>query len=347
MSIWRISALKIMPQISNAKPVKKSFIGSSIKSVDLDLLKDKGEEVINSALKSGVESNNFRLSKSIVRESFLNSKGTAYEQDHSALTASLECASGNSSCWDIATSQGLGINFKKFGSDAAGLCKESLNAKGIGTGLFDVVLDFNAINELINVLSPSLMANNVVEHNSILEGRVGQEVISPLLTIIDTNELPDGVNNIVMDNEGVLAVNNELFNKGVLHSFMNDLYTAGRMSVKPTGNSGGLMKRGYVSANNWLIKPGDASKEELLDNCLYVYALMGSHTANTVTGDFALSALNAFKYKDGLRTPVRDVMISGNIFDLLKKVMMVGKKSRSDGGLSSPMIRFGQVQVVG
>ncbi|MFA5406040.1 MAG: TldD/PmbA family protein [Candidatus Nanoarchaeia archaeon] len=341
------SLLKIEPLISNSKSINQSFVDDSIIDADLITLKGKAKTVINAVVKEGVNPNELKITKSLVTDSFLNSNGVCCSQKHSGLSATIECSLGTSSAWDGATSQGLNIDFSKLGYDTALICKDSVKAKPLGTGLFDVALDFNAINELINILSPSLLANNVVEHNSILEGKTGQELINPLLTISDVGVLPDGINNSVIDGEGSLINDKALFNKGVLNSFMNDLYTAARMGVMPTGNSNGLLKRGFIGPNNWLVKPGKVSREELIDNCVYINALMGAHTANAVTGDFALSALNSFMIKDGVKSPLRDLMISGNIFDLLKKTIMVGRKPRIDNDLSTPLIKFEKVQLVG
>jgi len=341
------SQLKAEPIISSAKSTSKSFINPVINKVDFTLLKEKGDIIVSSVKNEGVATTELKLSKSIITESFLNSNLTGYEQERSALLTMIECTLDNSSYWDFRTSQGLNIDFEEFGVSTAKTCKDSLKAKKLDTGLFNVVFNYQAINGLLEILLPSLSASNIIEHNSFLEGKEGQEIINPLITIKDAGTLPDGTNNSVSDGEGTPVNTKPLFNKGVLSNFINDLYTATRMNAQPTGNSAGLLKRGFIAPNNILIKPGDASDEELLDDCVFVNHVMGVHTANTISGDFALNALNAFKYENGIRKPVRDIMISGNIFELLKRAVFVGKKPRSEGSLSTPMIKFENVQLVG
>ncbi|HLE06435.1 MAG TPA: metallopeptidase TldD-related protein, partial [Candidatus Nanoarchaeia archaeon] len=197
------------------------------------------------------------------------------------------------------------------------------------------------------ILTPSILANNILDNNSRLVDKLGKQVISKDLTIKDVPVIKGGTMNSSIDYEGIISESKDLFSKGILNCFINDLYTANRMGVKPSGNSAGLVKRGLVSPANIVIANGDAMRDELLSDCIYVNALMGTHTANIVTGDFALNALNAFKYDSKGITPIRDVMISANIFDLLNKPVLIGKESRFDASLKTPLLHFEGVQVVG
>ena len=341
------SPLKKAPVISKSPPIKKSFTHASIKEVGIDTLKSKGQEVISAANALKVNVAGLTITKELSTKSFLNSENTTYFQEQSEVVGEVECTLENSSAWDFRTSQDLNIDFAELGKSTAGICRDSLKPKKIAPGLFDVVLDYQALTNILNILLPSLLANNVLEHNSFFEGKIGQQLISPLLTISDKGVMPGGTNNSVRDAEGTPTKDKEVFTKGTLNYFFNDLYTASRLSVPATGNSAGLLKRGLISSNNIIIESGSASREELLSNCVYINNLMGSHTANTVSGDFALNALNAFSIKNDKWVPLRDIMLAGNIFDLLKKVSIIGKESRFDASLKAPLIKFKNAQLVG
>ncbi len=340
------SELKTETGLSKTSSVSKSFINQSISKATTSLLKDKGVELINNVIDEGVSVSELNISKSIINKRFINSNETIFNQDNSSINASVECVSGNSSSWDSISSDGLNFDFNQLGKRTAILCRESLNPKKLKTGLYNVVLDFNAINELIEVLMNSFEANKIIEHNSLLEGKKGVKLFSDSLTIKDKGVMSDSPFNSLMDDEGVMIKETTLINKGVINSFINDLYTARLMGDKPTGNSAGLMKRGFVSNNNIEVVNGDAGNDELINNSVYIHSLMGTHTANIISGDFALSTLNCFKYDTGVKTPVRDVMISANVFELFNKVLMIGKESIINGGLKTPMIKFNNVQLI-
>ncbi|MBD3312132.1 hypothetical protein GF352_01600 [archaeon] len=340
------SKLKTKPLVNTKTRSNKSYTHPGINK-EIIFLKEKAEEVIKSANELRVNVSESIINKSLAKGCFLNSNNTSYKQEQSSVRLELEMSSGDSSAWDLKTSQGPSLNYQGIARRNAQLCLDSMKAGRLKTGLFDVVFDYRAMTNLLKILTPSLLANNVIEDKSYLQGRVGEKVISPLLSIKDVGALPDGVHNQLMDAEGTKVKNKYLFNKGVLKQFLNDLYTASRMNKEPTGNSAGLMMRGLVSNNYLVIEPGDADKEEMLNDCLYVNSLMGTHTANTVSGDFALNALNTFQYKDGERKPLRDLMISGNIFQLFKNAVMISKESRFEDEVKTPLIRFKDVQVVG
>ena len=73
---------------------------------------------------------------------------------------------------------------------------------------------------------------------------------------------------------------------------------------------------------------------------------MGTHTANTVTGDFSLGALGHI-YKGGVKKPFKGVMFSGNIFELLNSVKAVGKDLSFYGPLGSPTLFIGGFKISG
>ena len=338
--------LKAESSISDSKSISESFVNKSLLNKGVEFFKDKGELMINQ-IKDQVNVPNLVINKSLITEEFMNSNLINSKQDSSSLSVSLECSKLDSSSFDMRTSAGANIDFSELSSSTARMCVDSLKPKKLKPGLFNVVFDFNAISELISILTPSLLANNILDNNSRLVDKLGAQVINKDLTIRDVPVIKGGVMNSSIDYEGVISSSKKLFNKGVLDCFINDLYTANRMGVKPTGNSAGLVKRGLVSPANIVIDNGSANSDELLTDCVYVNALMGTHTANIVTGDFALNALNAFKYDAKGVTPIRDVMISANIFDLLNKPVLIGKESRFDAGLKTPLLRFEGVQVVG
>ncbi|HQT45128.1 MAG TPA: metallopeptidase TldD-related protein, partial [Candidatus Micrarchaeota archaeon] len=73
------------------------------------------------------------------------------------------------------------------------------------------------------------------------------------------------------------------------------------------------------------------------------------HTANTTTGDFSVISDLAFlcNPQKGVRKPVKNVMISGNVFRLFRGMSAVDKNQGRFLNLISPRIMFWEVDVVG
>ncbi len=67
-------------------------------------------------------------------------------------------------------------------------------------------------------------------------GKMGEQVTSPLCTIVDDGTLKDLRGSLNVDDEGVNGQYNTLIENGVLKGYMQDKLNARLMGVNPTGN---------------------------------------------------------------------------------------------------------------
>ena len=76
--------------------------------------------------------------------------------------------------------------------------------------------------------------------------------------------------------------------------------------------------------------------------------VLGAHTANPISGDFSVEAMNAFLIKDGeIEGPVKKAMLSGNIFEILKDVKGISGEKRQLGPFIIPQLLCSNLRVVG
>jgi len=76
--------------------------------------------------------------------------------------------------------------------------------------------------------------------------------------------------------------------------------------------------------------------------------VLGAHTANPISGDFSVEAMNAFKIEEGeIVHPIKKAMLSGNIFNALKGASASSKKTRQMGPFVLPPILTPGIRVVG
>jgi PmbA protein len=79
-----------------------------------------------------------------------------------------------------------------------------------------------------------------------------------------------------------------------------------------------------------------------------VYYLHGAHSSNPVSGDFSVVATAAWRIEKGDITHCSSgVMLSGNVFDLMKNVDVVGCNERQMGSLVAPWIMVDNVRIIG
>jgi PmbA protein len=96
-----------------------------------------------------------------------------------------------------------------------------------------------------------------------------------------------------------------------------------------------------IAPTNFYVAPGTISADGLLKNIgdgLLITALDGLHSGlNAISGDFSLSARGFRIQKGALGTPVTQITVAGNFFELLRSIVAVADdlKFESVGGNSA------------
>jgi PmbA protein len=149
----------------------------------------------------------------------------------------------------------------------------------------------------------------------------------------------------------VAPVPRKLIDAGVVNGCLHTLKTAGKWGVEPTGNGfkGSTSSIPMPGSTNVYIEPGPGSIDSALDGerTVELVNLMGIHTADRVTGDFSVGASGFIVEKGLKKRPFRNGTISGNIFELLSKVIKVGDDLIFYGSTGAPSILVESVVVSG
>jgi PmbA protein len=173
--------------------------------------------------------------------------------------------------------------------------------------------------------------DNVARGKSMIADKIGDEVASEIFTLVDDGLYPTGANTTLADDEGVPRQRTPIIENGVLQSFLWDTYWANKMDLKSTGNAKRNMRQGLVeiSPTTLVVEPGTREVEDIIsemEHTFYIQNVQGAHSSNPESGDFSVVANPAILIKDGKMVGgINGLMISGNIFDLLKNVVEVAK----------------------
>lgn len=193
----------------------------------------------------------------------------------------------------------------------------------------------------VSALLPSLMSafsgKTVLEGASPIGQRLGETVFDAKLSLFDDPTIQFAPNSRPCDDEGVPSQCTPLIEEGVVRNFIYDLQTAGQACVKSTGNGnrsrGGIM---VPSASAFSISTGQATFEEMvldIKEGLIVEQLMGAEQGNILGGDFSGNVLLGYKIENGKITGrVKNTMVSGNVYQVLKNIAALGKEARWVGG---------------
>jgi TldD protein len=175
---------------------------------------------------------------------------------------------------------------------------------------------------------------------SAFSGRVGQQVASPLCTIVDDGTLPGRRGSLAVDDEGTPGQYNVLVENGVLRGYMQDKMNSRLMGVAPTGNgrreSFAHIPMPRMTNTYMLAGPHDPGEIiESIDKGLYA-PNFGGGQVDITSGKFVFSANEAYLIEKGkLTTPVKGAMLIGDGPEVLSKISMVGNDLALDRGVGT------------
>lgn len=324
-------------------------------NIEIDSCIDFTSEMIKGAKSNhSVEPTSGHFSCGCATKLVLNSNGVEIEEKETSIQASIDTATKDapiSTASEFDMSRKLDIDFYKIGERASLLASRSQN--GISTQTRDtvVLLEPLAFADILeNTLVTSLNADNVQKGRSALIGKLDTVVAADELSIIDDGTLAAGLGTSSCDDEGTPSKKTEVVKNGVLSSFLYDCYTAGKEKRESTGNA---VRSSYTSTpsvgiRNMIIEhPSFDVIGETKDGVI-VNTVIGAHTANPISGDFSVEARNSFLVKDGeITSPIKSMMISGNIFELLRNIDGIGKDVRKVGNVITPTVRISKMRIIG
>ncbi len=191
-------------------------------------------------------------------------------------------------------------------------------------GLSTVVLDNDILGLIVHEAFGHCAEADHIITGSVLTGKLGRQVASELVTIVD-DPLPEYANGWTpYDDEGVKARRVVIVEKGVLEEYMQSRETAAELGMEPTGNAR-AQDYGYaplVRMRNTYMLPGDWKPEEIIEETREGFYLKGGFGGQAdANGDFMFNVQEAWRIENGeLKEPYRGVTVSGNAVEVLKSV---------------------------
>jgi PmbA protein len=194
---------------------------------------------------------------------------------------------------------------------------------------------------LVSAFIPSLMTafngKVVLQGASPIGKRSGENVFDAKFSLFDDPTIDYAPHSRPCDDEGVASQRTALVENGVVRNFLYDLQTGGQAKAKSTGSGsrgrGGLMS---PSPSAFIINTGETTFEEMLKDIkegLVIEQLMGAEQGNVLGGDFSGNVLLGYKIENGrIVGRVKNTMVSGNIYQVLKDIDALGKQSKWVGG---------------
>ena len=192
-----------------------------------------------------------------------------------------------------------------------------------------VVLDPFVTAQFLGIIGSTLSGDALLKGRSLFADRVGDDVASHLLTLVDDPTDPEAFTATESDGEGLATRRNVLIENGRLDHFLQNSYTGRALGTVSTGSAvRSFSSTPSVGAQALTLVPGSRSQAEIVASVgegVLIQGVAGLHSGvNPVSGDFSTGAEGLMIRNGELAEPVREVTIASTLQRMLLDVQEVG-----------------------
>jgi PmbA protein len=308
------------------------------------------------------------LLTNVMSNAIANSHGCRLERKETFAALSLAVKAGTADKKGVSNEFSVtrlwkGLKTKQLAHAVAERAVKMVDAVQIPNGKLNTVWRNDAFSSIIDaMLTRTITADAIQKNRSPWTGKIGQNVASEGVTIVDEGRMEAGNGTRQFDDDGIPQTRTPVIEKGVLRGFLYDNYTASKESRLSTGNAHrdvgtfgsqpNYMRTPAPYPNNLVLEPGDATAEELIKETkhgLYVVETIGEWLSNPISGELSATLSSGFLIENGeLTTAVKGVIIASNFFDILKgKMNLRANDLHSAGAVYAPTTQVNDMTVAG
>jgi len=230
---------------------------------------------------------------------------------------------------------------KAVGDYAGRRALARLRARKIKTVEAPVLFEAPVANGLIGHFVSAVSGGSLYRKTSFLLDSLGKQVFSPFVNLVERPHLPRGQASSYFDDDGVATRERDVVKNGVLQGYFLGSYSARKLGMKSTGSAGGN--------HNLILESGDRDLPALIRQMrrgLLVTELMGQGV-NPVTGDYSRGAAGYWIEGGEIAYPVEEITIAGNLRDMLRSIVAVGKDVLTRGSRTTGSILIERMTIAG
>ncbi len=222
-----------------------------------------------------------------------------------------------------------GLDLERVAGEAVERATKLLGARKPVSARMPIVLEPRLALTLMGIVAGMLSAESVQKGRSPFADRLGDQIASPLVNLVDDPTRSASLAAEEHDGEGLACRANPLLTAGVLQRFLFDATTA-RRGATTSSASAVRSARGLPTPGPQLLvlEPGTTSTEQLrrdLPLALAVESFSGLHSGvNPVSGDFSVGAEGVMIRGGELAEPVRELTLASTLQRLLLGVVAIG-----------------------
>jgi PmbA protein len=271
----------------------------------------------------------------IVESAIASTRGVATHSARTSAYISVSSLAGDDA--ETQTGSGFSIGRSPADLDLADAAHQAidrsvrmLGATKIESRKTVVVFDPRVASTLLSVVAGALSGEAVVKGRSFFEGRLGESVAVPGLTLLDDPTDARAYSAARFDGEGLACRRNVLIRDGILERFVYDTVAARRAGTTSTGSAvrGGFAGTPGAGCRAVIVEPGPMQPEEIVamvGDGVYVQSITGVHSGvSPVSGDFSVGAEGLLIRNGALAEPFREVTVASTLQKMLQSIVAIG-----------------------
>jgi TldD protein len=243
---------------------------------------------------------------------------------------------GVTGAWDDLFKKKSHLEYARIASARAAKLLDARHVSGKKT---TVILDPAMVGLLSHEAIGHTVEADFVLSGSVVKDKIGTKVASDLVTLVDSGRSEIATNaggTIIVDDEGVVAGRTAIIEKGMLKSFLHNRESAMIFGAASTGNARAFQysDEPLIRMRNTYIEPGVDKLNDMIRETKHGYIIKGARNGQAdANGEFMFGAEEVHWIENGeVKELLRGASISGNAFEVLQSVDMVGNEFQYDIG---------------
>jgi len=227
----------------------------------------------------------------------------------------------------------------RIGQRAAQNTLKRLNARTVKTGSYPVIFSADIAPSFFGQLIGAISGGSLYRKSSFLLDHLGKRIFPDFIHIHEQPYLLKALGSSSFDGEGVVTKARDIVSDGVLQGYVLSSYSARKLGMTTTANSGGV--------HNLTIDSGDLDFARLLAEMgtgILVTETMGMGI-NIVTGDYSQGAAGFWVENGEIQYPIDEFTIASNLRDMFLGIQAVGNDMEVRGSTRTGSVWIDKMMV--
>lgn len=193
-----------------------------------------------------------------------------------------------------------------------------LGARKLTTRKAPVIFSAELASGLISCFINAISGKNLYRKSTFLLDSLGKPIFPSFMHLREEPHLARELGSAPFDSEGVATRSRDILKDGILQGYVLGSYSARKLGLRTTGNSGGV--------HNLRLHTSNQDFHTLLRTMgtgLVVTELIG-HGINIMTGDYSRGASGFWVENGAIQYPVEEITVAGNLRDMFSRLVAIG-----------------------